>query len=85
MHYKVLKMKRLVILGAGTGGTIMANHLKKELDDKKWGITIVDGRKQDYYQHGFLFIPFDQYKPEKVVKASQQFIPEGREVVNSSF
>ncbi len=84
MHYKVLKMKRLVILGAGTGGTIMANHLKKELDDKKWGITIVDGRKQHYYQPGFLFIPFDQYKPEDVVKPIQQFIPEGVDFVNIS-
>jgi sulfide:quinone oxidoreductase len=84
LHYKVLKMKRLVILGAGTGGTIMANHLKKELDDKKWGITIVDGRKQHYYQPGFLFIPFDQYKPEDVVKPIQQFIPEGVDFVNIS-
>ena len=75
-------MKRLVILGAGTGGTTMANHLKKELDDKNWGITIVDGRKQHYYQPGFLFIPFDQYKPEEVVKPIQQFIPKGVDFVN---
>jgi NADH dehydrogenase FAD-containing subunit len=27
-------MKRIVILGAGTGGTMMAQHLNKEVDKK---------------------------------------------------
>jgi len=32
-------MKKLVILGAGTGGTIMANKLRKELPKNEWKIT----------------------------------------------
>ena len=35
-------MKRIVILGAGTGGTIMANKLRKALERDEWDITIVD-------------------------------------------
>ena len=37
-------MKKVVIIGAGTGGTIMAQQLNKELDSKNWSITIIDER-----------------------------------------
>ncbi len=75
-------MKNIVIIGAGTGGTIMANHLNKELNKNDWRITIIDKRKEHYYQPGFLFLPFDQYKPEDVVKPIQEFIPQGVDFVN---
>jgi len=77
-------VKRLVILGAGTGGTMMAQHLRKELDKKSWNIVIVDERKDHYYQPGFLFLPFDQYKPEDIVKPIADFIPKGVDFVNES-
>jgi sulfide:quinone oxidoreductase len=54
-------MKKLLILGAGTGGTIMANKLRKVLDRSEWEMTIVDEDKNHYYQPGFLFIPFGIY------------------------
>lgn len=75
-------MKNLVIIGAGTGGTIMASHLNKELNKSEWNITIVDERKEHYYQPGFLFLPFDQYKPEDVVKPISDFIPKGVDFIN---
>jgi sulfide:quinone oxidoreductase len=75
-------LKRLLILGAGTGGTIMAQHLRKELDKGKWNITVVDERKDHYYQPGFLFLPFDQYKPEDIVKPITEFIPKGVDFIN---
>ncbi len=71
-------MKNIVILGAGTGGTMMANHLKHELTPKdEWQITIIDEREQHYYQPGYLFLPFDIYEPEDIVKPIEQFIPKG--------
>lgn len=69
--------KNLVILGAGTAGTMMANKLHHELDDTQWHITIVDRNNIHYYQPGFLFIPFGIYQPEAVVKPRSEFIPEG--------
>lgn len=50
-------MKNLVILGAGSAGTMMANHLDKKLNKQDWLITIVDQEKVHYYQPGFLFLP----------------------------
>ena len=46
-------MKNLLILGAGTAGTIMANHMRKKLDRSTWAIKIVDGHPEHYYQPGF--------------------------------
>jgi len=57
-------MKKLVILGAGTAGTMMANKLRKALEREEWSITIVDQFKTHYYQPGFLFIPFGIYQME---------------------
>ena len=61
-------MKKLVILGAGTGGTIMANKMRKVLERDEWDITIVDQFKTHYYQPGFLFIPFGVYTKNDVIK-----------------
>lgn len=70
-------MKKLVILGAGTGGTIMANKMRKELERDEWDITVVDQHKTHYYQPGFLFIPFGMYKKHDVIKPKADFIPYG--------
>jgi sulfide:quinone oxidoreductase len=68
-------MKNLVILGAGTAGTMMANKLNKVLNQKIWNITIVDKDETHYYQPGFLFIPFGIYQPEDVVRTKREFLP----------
>ena len=68
-------MKKLLILGAGTAGTMMANHLNRKLNKNEWKITIVDQHKTHYYQPGFLFIPFDTYTEKDVIKTKKQFIP----------
>jgi len=76
-------MKRIVILGAGTGGTIMANLLRKRLDPAFWAITVVDRDNEHYYQPGFLFIPFGFYKKEDIVKPRAKFLPKTVEFIVS--
>lgn len=76
-------MKKLLILGAGTGGTIMANKMHKMLPKDKWEITIVDQHKTHYYQPGFLFIPFGSYTKKDVVKQKDKFLPKGINVIYS--
>ena len=70
-------MKNLLILGAGTAGTMMANHLISKLPKKEWKISIVDQYKTHYYQPGFLFLPFDTYTEDQVKKVGEKFIPKG--------
>jgi len=70
-------MKNLVILGAGTSGIMMANHLVSKLPKDEWKITIVDQYKTHYYQPGFLFLLFDIYTTKQVKKNGKKFIPKG--------
>lgn len=70
-------MKNLIILGAGTAGTMMANKLHKVLNDKLWSITIIDKDETHYYQPGFLFIPFGIYQKEDVIRTKKEFLPKG--------
>lgn len=74
-------MKQIVILGAGTAGTMMANHLTKKMDRKKWSITIIDQHQTHYYQPGFLFIPFGKYSEKDVTRPKEKFIPHGVEFI----
>ncbi|MBL0233892.1 MAG: NAD(P)/FAD-dependent oxidoreductase [Chitinophagaceae bacterium] len=77
-------MKQVVILGAGTAGTMMANHLNHELDHEEWRIKIIDEREEHYYQPGYLFLPFDIYEPEDIVKPIEKFIPKNVDLVLST-
>lgn len=76
-------MKRLLILGAGTAGTMMANKMRKTLSRQEWDITIVDQFKTHYYQPGFLFIPFGMYTKSDVIKPKSDFFPVGVNVIFS--
>ncbi len=76
-------MKRLVILGAGTAGTMVANRLAKELEPTEWRITIVDQEEIHYYQPGFLFIPFGIYDRKDVIKPRRDFLPPQVELIVS--
>lgn len=76
-------MKRLLILGAGTAGTMMANKLRKALSITEWEISIIDQHKTHYYQPGFLFIPFGIYNEQDVIKPKSDFFPSGVKVIYS--
>ena len=74
-------MKKLLVLGAGTAGTMVVNRLCRLLDCDEWQITIVDPHETHYYQPGFLFIPFGMYSKNDVVKPKRDFIPAGVELI----
>jgi len=76
-------MKTFLILGAGTGGTMVANKMAAALDPQEWRILIVDKDENHYYQPGFLFIPFGIYSPSDVVKPKRKLLPSSVEVVFS--
>ena len=75
-------MKDILILGAGSAGTMMANHLKKKLNLREWKLTIVDQEKTHYYQPGFLFLPFGIYNEEQIKKPTGAFIPSDVNYIN---
>jgi sulfide:quinone oxidoreductase len=74
-------MKKMVILGGGTAGTMMLNKLSHTLDRDEWSLTIIDRDKNHYYQPGFLFIPFGIYQPKDVVRKKLDFYPLGTNAI----
>ena len=70
-------MKTLLILGAGTAGTIMASTLRNKLPKGDWTITLVDRAPDHYYQPGYLFMPFGIYTENDVRRPMTRTVPRG--------
>ena len=51
-------VKRIVILGGGTGGTLLANRLRRAYRPEAAEIVVVDRDDRHVYQPGLLFVPF---------------------------
>lgn len=69
-------MRRLLVLGAGTAGTMVANKLRRRLAPTDWDITVVEQRDRHFYQPGFLFIPFGA-APGKAVRPTRSTLRPG--------
>ncbi len=74
-------MKKLLVLGAGTAGTMIVNKLRRRLSPEDWQITVVDQDDRHHYQPGYLFVPFGTYTPEQVVRSRHAFLPDGVDFV----
>jgi sulfide:quinone oxidoreductase len=77
-------MKSVVVLGAGTAGTMAANRLHAKLPAESWSITVVDSSLTHYYQPGFLFIPFDIYRPEQSHRPRRDSLHDGITLVHAA-
>ena len=74
-------VKHLLVLGAGTAGTMVVNRLRPRLPASDWRITVVDRDDEHHYQPGYLFVPFGTVGRDDVVRRRSRFIPEGVELV----
>jgi sulfide:quinone oxidoreductase len=61
--------KKLVVLGAGTAGTLLANQLRRRFGSNELQVDIVDRDDAHVYQPGLLFVPFGLAKPETLVRS----------------
>jgi sulfide:quinone oxidoreductase len=75
--------QHLLILGAGTAGTMMANHLRRRLSKENWRITVVDRSDKHLYQPGLLFLPFGTYTEDQIIRDTRDFIPAGVDFVQA--
>ncbi|WP_353511211.1 FAD/NAD(P)-binding oxidoreductase [Intrasporangium sp.] len=73
--------KSLVVLGAGTAGTMVANKLRHRLPRTEWTITVVDKTDIHDYQPGYLFIPFGLNAPEQIRRTKHALIGDDVELV----
>jgi sulfide:quinone oxidoreductase len=59
---------RIVVLGGGTGGTLLANRLRRHYRPDEAHITVVDRDDVHVYQPGLLFVPFGLAHGEEIVR-----------------
>ncbi|MBP5993796.1 MAG: NAD(P)/FAD-dependent oxidoreductase [Candidatus Moranbacteria bacterium] len=67
-------MKRIVILGGGTGGTMIAHRLAHARRDD-WDITLIEKEHEHIYQPGLLFVPFGLVSLERLRRPSASLLP----------
>lgn len=64
-------MKKIVIVGAGGGGTITANtlahNLSKEIDSEKVSIQVIGEREEHIFEPGSLDVAFKGVSPKKYI------------------
>jgi sulfide:quinone oxidoreductase len=69
-------MTRIVVLGGGTAGTIMANRLRRlyasDVSAGRTTITVVDQDDRHVYQPGLLFLPFGEYTPDQLRRSRRR-------------
>ncbi|MBJ7357434.1 FAD/NAD(P)-binding oxidoreductase [Nocardioides sp.] len=73
--------RRLLVLGAGTAGTMIVNKLRRKLPGDEWDITVVDRDDVHPYQPGYLFLPFGIYDENQLTKPRHDFVPDGVELL----
>ena len=79
-------MKSIVIIGGGSGGVSVANHLaynlRGEMRSGNVFITVVEGSKSHYYQPGFLEIPFGMLEKDETYRPVEKMLARGIKLVN---
>lgn len=66
-----------MILGAGTGGTLVANRLRRLYDSEAAEIVVVDRDDDHVYQPGLLFVPFGLADPNEIVRSRREQLHDG--------
>lgn len=63
-----MAIKRIVILGGGTGGALVANLLARKLRAREAEIVVVNDSPLHRYQPGLLYVPFGDEEPGRLAR-----------------
>lgn len=75
-------MKRVLILGGGVGGTIVANRLARKVGRRSdVEITVVDWTGTHVYQPGFMYIAFGHERASRLQRPERGLLDERVQVV----
>jgi sulfide:quinone oxidoreductase len=69
------KQHKILIIGAGTAGIMVAAQMKKR--DKALDIAIIDPADFHYYQPAFTLVGANTYDYEKTIRPMKSLIPDG--------
>lgn len=69
--------RKIIILGAGCAGTMVANKLRQALGQHERSITVIDRDADRIYRPDLLFVPFGIYQASDVRRPRSEFLGEG--------
>jgi sulfide:quinone oxidoreductase len=72
-----VSLKRIVVLGGGTGGTMIANRLRRRFDAAEAEIHVVDRDDHHVYQPGLIFVPFGLVHVDEIVRRRRRQLRDG--------
>jgi len=73
--------RRLLVVGAGTAGTMIVNKLRRKLGMAEWDITVIDRDDIHLYQPGYLFLPFGTYTGDQISRSRRSVLSTGVDFV----
>src|SRR5699024_3179556 len=65
----------IIIVGAGAGGTSIANRLSTKLPKAK--ITIIDAREEHFYQPGWTLVASGLWNKNQTITTTKEWLPKG--------
>ncbi len=68
---------RVVVLGGGTAGTLLANRLRRAYSHRRAEIIVVDQNDRHLYQPGLLFVPFGRSGTNGLVRSRERQLHRG--------
>lgn len=81
-------MKRIIIVGGGSGGVSAANRISQslsmEISDGAIELIVIDGSKNHFYQPGFLEVPFGILEKEETYKPMGYMLPKRIKIVEKN-
>jgi sulfide:quinone oxidoreductase len=77
-------MARVLILGGGVGGSIVANRLVRKLRGSEAQITVIDPADQHVYQPGLLYLPFNKRDPRGITRPMRRLLDQRVELIEGT-
>ena len=72
-----MSARTVVVLGGGTGGTMVANRLRRRFGPEEVEIHVVDRDDAHVYQPGLLFVPFGLAETAEIVRPRRRQLRNG--------
>jgi len=74
-------MQRIVVIGAGSGGLMAANRMRRALNRDEAEITVLEKSDRHIYQPGFVPLLFDLEKLENLTRPTRDLLLKGVNLV----
>src|SRR5690349_13488982 len=76
--------QRIVIVGGGVGGSIVANIVSRALSAEQAEITVIDATGQHVYMPGWLNLPFNGHERLELSRSERSLLNQHVELVTGS-